>query len=45
MKQRKRQPKFDKTKEPESNSGEGLEEFVSEQPNFKPGDRKKKEKQ
>lgn len=41
----RRQPKFDKTKTPPSEKGEGLAEYVSDEPNLKPGDQKKKKEE
>lgn len=44
MKNKKGQPKFDHTKDPVTNKGDGLEEYISDDPNFKPGERNKKNK-
>lgn len=41
MKRKFKQPKFDQKKDPVTEKGDGLEEYVSEEPNFKPGDVKK----
>ena len=41
----RRQPKFDKLKNPPEKSGDGLDEFVNDEPNLKPGDQQKKEQE